>query len=120
MRYGCFLKAKGASGGGARIALSRGFGSAYALVTEMNFSHFVRIDRGPRGAVRHFVVHTQNPKFTLELEPDRDAPDRVGRGVIKRVCVPNSWGSDYSQFSQILSAAQDFFAQSEAGDTARR
>ena len=86
----------------------------------MNFSHFVRIDRGHRGSVRHYVVHTHDPKFTLELEPDRDAPDRVGRGVIKRICVPNSWSGDYSQYNQIKSAAQDFFAQSEAGDTSRR
>lgn len=103
-----------------RIALSRGFGSAYALFTEMNFSHFVRIDRGHRGAERHYVVHLGNPKFTLELEPDRDAPDRIGRGIIKRLCIPNSWAGDYSQCGKMLAAAQEFFAQSEATGEARR
>ena len=80
----------------------------------MNFSHFVRIDRDGRGSERHYVVHTHDPKFTLELTPDRDAPDRVGRGVIKRVCVPNSWAGDYGQYGKMLAAAQQFFAEASA------
>ena len=78
----------------------------------MNFSHFVRIDREGRGLERHYVVHTHDPKFTLELTPDSEAPDRIGGGVIKRVCVPNSWAGDYGQYGQVLAAAQEFFAQS--------
>jgi hypothetical protein len=78
----------------------------------MNFSHFVRIDRDGRGGERHYVVHTHDPKFTLELTPDRAAPDRVGEGVIKRVCVPNSWAGDYGKYGKLMKAAQEFFAQS--------
>lgn len=78
----------------------------------MNFPHFVRIDRERRGHERHYVVHTQDPKFTLELSPDHDAPDRVGRGVIRRVCVPNSWAGDYGRYAKLLGAAQQFFAES--------
>ena len=78
----------------------------------MNHAHFVRIDREGRGAARHYVVHTHDPKFTLELSPDRDAADRVGRGIIKRICVPNSWAGDYGQYAKMLAAAQEFFAQS--------
>ena len=78
----------------------------------MNFSHFVRIDREGRGRERHYVVHTGDPRFTLELTPDREATDHVGRGVIKRVCVPNSWAGDYGQYGSLLAAAQEFFAQS--------
>ena len=85
----------------------------------MNFSHFVRIDREGRGIERHYVVHTLEPKFTLELTADREAPDRVGRGVIKRICVPNSWAGDYGQYGQLLAAAQEFFAQSQAGPAPR-
>ena len=55
--------------------------------------------------------HAQEPNFTLELAPDREAPDQVGQGVIKRVCVPNSWAGDYGQSSKLLAAAQDFFVQ---------
>lgn len=77
--------------------------------------HFVRIDRdAPRAKGRHYVIHTHDPKFTLELKPDVDAPDRVGRGVIRRVCVPNSWAGDYTQYAKLMTAAQDFFAQSGA------
>ena len=78
----------------------------------MNFSHFVRIDRERRGLERHYVVHTGDPKFALELTPDHEAPDRIGQGVIKRVCVPNSWAGDYGRYGRMLAAAQDFFAQS--------
>lgn len=84
--------------------------------TPMNFSHFVRIDRNGRGRERHYVVHTHDPKFTLELTPDDEAPDRVGRGIIKRLCVPNSWAGDYGEYGRMLTAAQEFFAQSNPAD----
>ena len=85
----------------------------------MNFSHFVRIDRERRGLERHYVVHTLDPKFTLELTADREAPDRVGRGVIKRLCVPNSWAGDYGRYAKLVNAAQEFFQQSQAGPPGR-
>jgi hypothetical protein len=86
----------------------------------MNFSHFVRVDRERRGLERHYVVHTQDPKFTLELAPDHDAPDKIGRGIIRRVCVPNSWAGDYGKYSNMLTAAQEFFVQSGGGGNSRR
>jgi len=76
------------------------------------FPHFVRIDRDGWRAGKHYVVHTHAPRFTLELMPDREAPDRMGGGIIKRVCVPNSWAGDYGQYGKLLAAAQEFFAQS--------
>lgn len=85
----------------------------------MNYSHFVRIDRERHGRERHYVVHTHDPKFTLELVPDREAPDKMGRGVIKRVCVPNSWAGDYGQYAKLLAAAQEFFAESRSGPAPR-
>lgn len=91
----------------------------HAAVTPMNFSHFVRIDRERRGLERHYVVHTHDPKFTLELTADHEAPDKVGRGVIKRVCVPNSWAGDYGKYAKLLAQAQDFFASSGAGPAPR-
>ena len=77
--------------------------------------HFVRIDRDGRGGGRHYVVHAADPRLTLELTPDHEAPDKLGRGVIKRVCVPNSWAGDYGKYSKLLAAAQEFFAQSHPG-----
>lgn len=76
------------------------------------FPPFVRIDRDGWRAGEHYVVHTHDPRFTLELMPDRDAPDRIGQGVIKRICVPNSWAGDYGQYGRLLQAAQEFFARS--------
>ena len=85
-----------------------------------DFPHFVRLDRDGRGAARHYVVHLPDPRFTLELAPDGDAPDRTGGGVIKRLCVPNSWAGDYGRYAKLLGQAQKFFAQSGALPTPRR
>lgn len=80
----------------------------------MNISKFLRIERENRDGSKHYVVHTHDPKFTMELAPDSAAPDKIGRGVIKRVLVPNSWAGDYTKYSKFISSAQEFFAQSFA------
>lgn len=80
----------------------------------MNFSEFLRIEREGRDGSKHYVVHTHDPKFTLELAPDGLAPDKIGRGVIKRVHVPNSWAGDYTKYAKFMSAAQEFFEMSFA------
>lgn len=77
-----------------------------------NFPQFVRIDRERHGRSRHFVVHTGSPEFALELLPDTEAPDQAGRGVLKRLCVPNSWAGDYGKYAGFINVAQEFFAQS--------
>jgi hypothetical protein len=78
----------------------------------MNFSEFLRIEREGSGGSRHYVVHANEPRLTVELAPDGTAPDQMGRGVIKHVHVPNSWAGDYTKYSKYLSAAQDFFEKS--------
>lgn len=80
----------------------------------MNLSKFLRIERENRDGSRHYVVHTHDPKFTMELAPDQAAPDKIGRGVIKRIQVPNSWAGDYTKYSKFISAAQEFFSESFA------
>ena len=78
----------------------------------MNPSEFLRVEREGRDGSRHYVVHTRDPKFALELAPDAAAPDKVGQGVIKRLHVPNSWAGDYTKYSKFISAAQEFFGNS--------
>jgi hypothetical protein len=85
----------------------------------MNPTPFLRIERDEKGGSRHYVVHTTAPAFSMELAPDRDAPDKIGRGVIKRVCLPNSWAGDYGQYGKLMNAAQDFFTQSFAEPVAK-
>ena len=80
----------------------------------MNFPHFLRIERDGPGRPQHFVVHAVDPKFLLELSPDRAAPNQIGHGVLKRVCVPNSWAGDYVQCLKLFGVAQEFFSQSLA------
>jgi len=81
--------------------------------------HFVRVDRDGRGPARHYVVHTVAPQFSVELTADAEALDGTGRGVIKRVRVPNSWAGDYTKYAKLLAAAQDFFARSGTGGARR-
>ena len=78
----------------------------------MNFSDFLRIEREGADGSRHYVVHTHDPKFTMELSPDQAAPDKIGRGVIKRIQVPNSWAGDYTKYSKFITSAQEFFEKS--------
>ena len=78
----------------------------------MEFPHFLRIEREGGGGSRHYVVHTNDPKFSMELLPDATAPDKIGKGIIKRVCVPNSWAGDYASYAKFIAAAQDFFGKS--------
>ena len=80
----------------------------------MDFAHFMRIEREVRGKTHHYVVHTRDPKFSLELVPDTEAADKIGRGVIKRLRVPNSCIGDYSACATFVSAAQEFFRESFA------
>jgi hypothetical protein len=85
----------------------------------MNVPHFLRIERDGRGRTRHFVVHTVDPKFSIKLAPDSAAPDNVGREVIKRVRMPNSWARDCAQSAKLMGAAQEIFAQSFAAPAAK-
>ena len=80
----------------------------------MESPHFLRIEREGGGGSKHYVVHTHDPKFTMELIPDATAPDKVGKGVIKRVRVPNSWAGDYTRYAKFMGAAQEFFGKSFA------
>jgi hypothetical protein len=80
----------------------------------MNSSEFMRIERDDREGTRHYVVHMPEPHFAVELTPDSAAPDRRGRGVIKRLVVPNSWAGDYTKYAKFVTAAQEFFAASFA------
>jgi len=78
----------------------------------MNFPNFLRVERDGVAGSRHYVVHTNDPKFALELMPDGAAPDKIGKGVIKRVHVPNSWAGDYTKYAQFITSAQEFFSSS--------
>ena len=81
----------------------------------MNFSHFLQIERDAEGCPStHHVVHTHDPKFSLELLPDSEASNKIGQGVIKRICVPNSWAGDYGKYAKLITAAQEFFNRSFA------
>lgn len=78
----------------------------------MSFSHFLRIERDEQAGSKHYVVHTMAPQFALELAPDGEAPDKVGKGVFKRISVPNSWAGDYTKYAKLMGAAQEFFSKS--------
>ncbi len=78
----------------------------------MDLGNFLRIEKDGGGKSRHYVVHLQDPRFSLELTPDREAEDHVGKGVIKSICVPNSCIGVGTNYAKLISAAQEFFKQS--------
>ena len=81
--------------------------------------NFMRVEReNGNGPSRHFVVHVRDPRFTVEFAPDDAAPDKVGSGVLKRLCLPNSWSGNYGQYAPLVKAAQEFFRQSVLAETA--
>lgn len=86
----------------------------------MNLSEFLRVEREGADGSRHYVVHTHDPTFTMELLPDGAAPDKIGRGVIKRIQVPNSWAGDYSKYAKFMTSAQEFFGKSFAEPAPKR
>ena len=43
----------------------------------MSSNHFLRIEREEKAGAKHYVVHTTAPQFSMELSPDRDAPDKM-------------------------------------------
>ena len=77
----------------------------------MSFSHFLRVESDEQAGSKHYIVHTIAPRFSLELAPDCEAPDKVGQGVIKKITLPNSWTGDYGKCAKLISSAQEFFAQ---------
>jgi len=42
------------------------------------------------------------------------------KGVLKRVCVPNSWAGDYSRYAHWLARAQEFFEAASPDTSPRR
>jgi hypothetical protein len=89
-------------------------GIRHTVVSSMSFSHFLRIQRDEQAGTKHYIVHTVDPRFSMELVPDRGAPDKVGKGVIKRICLPNSWSGNYGKCANLIGSAQEFFAQTFA------
>lgn len=85
----------------------------------MDLGNFLRIEREASGKSKHYVVHLQDPRFSMELLPDRDAPDRVGSGVIKRICIPNACIGNCTNYAKLISSAQEFFRQSFSEPSSR-
>jgi len=85
----------------------------------MSCGDFLRIERDEADGSRHTVLHFRDPQFSIEIAPDREAPDKIGRGVMKRLSVPNSWAGDYGKYAKLVGAAQEFFKQSFAEPAAK-
>lgn len=83
--------------------------------------HFMRVEREDAdGRSRHYIIHVRDPKFSMEVAPDPEAPDKIGAGVLKRISVPNSWAGNYGQYAALMKAAQEFFRQSMKTEPAEK
>jgi hypothetical protein len=95
------------------LVFSRG-NQCFIAGAVMDLAQFLRIeqDGAAAGGAKHTVVHLSDPSFVMELVPDAEASDKIGRGVIKRICVPNSCIGDYGKYARFVGAAQEFFRRS--------
>lgn len=78
----------------------------------MLFSNFVMVkrDRGPQ--TQFYVVYSQDPRFSIEVEPSYDPRGQAGKGFIKSIRINNSWTGDYHRCLALLKDAEEFFRQS--------
>ncbi len=72
---------------------------------------FCHVERRDPDGKKHYVVHTESPRFVVEMEAGKGdgGSGGEGRGVIRRVCLPNSWAGDYHVSGRRLGDAVAFF-----------
>lgn len=112
---------KGENADSSAKRFASGGASGHLCFMAESSGQFMRVEReAGDGVAKHYVVHVRDPKFSVEMTPDAEAADKVGSGVIKKVCVPNSWAGQYSQYAALLKQAQEFFRQSLLAEPAAK
>ena len=80
----------------------------------MPFSNFVMVKRERSDRPQFYVVYSQNPRFTIEVDRDYDPLGHPGRGFIKSIRINNSWTGDYHRCMALVNQAERFFRHSIA------
>ncbi len=70
----------------------------------------VKREEGTR--TRLYVVHPQEPRFSIEVDPAYNPLGKSGSGFIKSLRVNNSWSGDYHRCLSLINQAEEFFRRS--------
>lgn len=76
----------------------------------MALKDFIQFERHQGDQTRVHLLHTQDPRFVMEVVPVYDSSGRrIEGGVIKRVCMQNCPYGGYQRYNRLISEAQIFF-----------
>jgi hypothetical protein len=78
----------------------------------MPFPDFLMVKREEGATNRFFVVHSQEPRFSIEVDPSYNPLGSKGSGFIKSIRLNNSWSGDYHRCLGLVKQAEEFFRHS--------
>lgn len=92
---------------------------------KMARTSFLIVKRREGDGCLYHVVHSSEPKFSIEVDPAYSPFGKPGCNFIKSIRLNNSWSGDYHRCFALVRKAEEFFRRSfEAdfpdGETARR
>lgn len=78
----------------------------------MLFSDFLMVKRQEDSGCRFYVVHSSDPRFSIEVDPAYNPLGKTGSGFIKSIRLNNSWSGDYHRCLSLVKQAEEFFRHS--------
>jgi len=78
----------------------------------MLFPDFLMVKREEGGTLRFYVVHSRDPRFSIEVDPSYNPLGKTGGSFIKSIRLNNSWSGDYHRCLALLKQAEEFFRHS--------
>jgi hypothetical protein len=77
----------------------------------MGSSSFLVVKREEGTAERCYVVHSLEPRFSIEVDPSYNPLGTTGAGFVKSIRLNNSWTGDYNRCLSLVKQAEEFFRQ---------
>ncbi len=74
-------------------------------------SNFVMVRRDHASGSEYHVVYSQQPRFSIEVDPAYNPLGKAGQGFIKRIRINNSWNGDYHRCLALVRDAEEFYRQ---------
>ncbi|MGF1448218.1 MAG: hypothetical protein ACFB20_02245 [Opitutales bacterium] len=78
----------------------------------MALSDYILIERDCADGPSIHVKRSCEPHLIVEFQPLFNPLGKLSGGVLKRVCIQNSWTGDYSKYSKLVAEAEAFFRRS--------
>lgn len=78
---------------------------------ERSVSSFLLVTCREASGCRYHVVHSADPKFSIEVDPAYNPEGRAGGNFIKSIRLNNSWSGDYHCCFGLIRRAEEFFRE---------